>query len=773
MERENLRFKIERGCISIAIGLLMLSLASCVQHTLDPTQPNVRLVRIQAITASGNPVPNVIVTLYDGQNSGAAIDYQGNTGDTSEVSFTLAIPTFGHNYLLDLRKSDATGTLLFDDPIYPTFLKCADTIISIVVPVPDTTTKLASMCGSDDSENFVFYVCSDTTGTQTYVLKNCGATAYTLNFPAQLSKPFYITSSPTLPTGLAAGASLPIQITYDARGQTAPSSERVTITTTPPSGNAVLTLIGNPEFNCPASPQIIVCGTNSTTDSVRFGAICEGAASGPICVPFVNSSNSSVTVTMPSQPSPFTYTVTPSVKIPGGTLTLQQGQIMSVCIGIAPSVIGSLTANLVFPMQCVGSSSQFKYTIPITATAKLCDTCNCSNYYHVPVTFTENTPVGSDTTFTTEMFHNDLNCPVTISNATDDGLPWTIISFAPTLPATVPAGGSVSVTIRFAPTKAGKSTDHIKFLITPQGASSPCTGELDLDGLGCHDACADTAMPPEWQSVNGKPDTIYMKQGSNQQIEVSISQGSSQSDQECITLTYPDTGCGPKTFQVIPPKSAKFTMTTNPSPLVLSPTATSGQVCVTFTAPQIAEVRQTFTTANEELKYTDLIQIIDPGGCDDSVPLKAVVDTMPGCSYFDLPQYDYAGTGNPESYVFSFSQGHTIKTGPPLQTSVGDIYLSGQPNSPIYTLSSVDGSPRFCKLDNNRKDICNIIPIVTSEFDALNPVWVSTFTLTQFDWVVVKVTSTEWAVIQATLLYLDGFQIPNVNFTYLYPFPSH
>ncbi len=779
MIRKNLKSKRTRDYRSIAIGLLLFAFSSCVQHTLDPTQPNNRLVLIQAITSSGNPVPNVMVTLRD-NNSGGAIDYQGNTGDTGAVSFRLAIPTFGHDYALDMRKSDPSGVLLFDDPIYPLNLKCTDTIISIVLPVQDTTTKRGSICGVDDDETFQFFVCADTTETQTYVLTNCGVTPYTIGPPSLLSKPFLITSTPpiTPPATLAGGASITFQITFDARVATSYSSARVTIPTTGP-GNAVLTLEGTPLHDCSSPPNFIVCGTNSTSDTVRFDSVCQGKAYGPQCVPFVNPPGSgAVTVTMPTAPSPFTYTVTDkngaNIKVPGGTLTLQQGDLMTACISITPPSVGPITGNLIFPMQCAGGGP-FNYTIPLSAIGKVCSNCQCLASGNIrTVSFIENTPVGKDTTFTTEMFINGLDCPVTISNATDDHIPsWTILSFTPPLPATVLPNGSVNVQMRFAPTMAGMATDHLKFQIASPGPPPlVCNGELDLDGLGCHDACAKDSMPPEWLSKNGKPDSLYFKLGTSDSIPVSASSGPpSLSDTEYITLTYPDTGCSSKTISIVPPKNAKFTVT--PMQLVLSQTNKIGQFRIFFTAPQIAEIRQTFTTAGEELKYTDLLEIIDPSGCTDSVPLKAVVDTFPSCKEFGLAQYEVQapdGAKFQESYPFGAQA--SLSNVPPtgIIPSAGDIYFDKNANLATVRASS----PGFHVFNNNTTPICTIIPIVTAQLTALNPpslVYSQTISPNLNDWIVVSIGNGAYAVIQVTALFpTDAGAIQHIECNVLYEF---
>ena len=754
---------------------VLLLLAGCVQHTLDPTQTNAHIVRIETVKPTGTIEPNVAIQLFEDNTATAAQDFSGNTGDTGAVNIHLNIPTFGHSYSLRVQKNDALGQLIYARTIYPLTLSCVDTTIVIVIPDADTSHPTDALCNGDVSRTLTFYACPDTAVTQNYVLTNCSSTAYVVT-ASTLAAPFSI--SPTTAT-IQAGASQQFTITYDGRGQTADASAKETLTTTPASGNAILTLIGHLQQNCNATTQNIQCGVNSTSDSVRFGTVCQNQTTGTQCVSFVNTNTSAVTVTFPAAPAPYSYTVTDkngaSVNTANG-LTLQKGESMTLCFSIDPTTIGAQNATLVLPMQCVSNGTKFTYTIPISATSKLCNTCTCTDYFHDPVKISNNIQVGKDTTFTAQIFKNPLNCAVTISNlVSQTPNEWTVLSESPTLPALVAPGGTVNATVNFKPTKSGVATDNVTFSITIAGSTTaPCTGNVTLTATGCNDACANEVMPPEWlpsPAPNG-PDTLFFKQQGNPQIFVSSAGANSVSDQECITIKYPDTACATKQLTIVSPKGAKWTVTTTPSPLTVSPGGTA-QVCLTFTAPTIAQVRQDFTLANEELKYTDVLQIIDPAGCSKVVPLKAVVDTLPQCKEFDLAQYGFVGTGQvvyDESYLYDNGRQDNVAQGAPGVPSTGDMYLK----TPTL-FSNITGAttPGYFHWKNDKTPICDNIQPVTTQLGSLGPngqTYASTVTFAQYDWIVVRVHPGTYAVIQVTATYTDGFNIPHAVCSVLYPF---
>jgi len=758
---------------------LLFSLAlflGCVQHTFEPTQVNTHVVRIETLKPTGAISKNVAISLFEDNTPGSKLVFDVNTGDSGVVTFRLDIPTFGHDYSLRVRKDDALGQLLYARTIFPLRLKCVDTTVIIIIPEPDTAIARDSLCGTDASRTLTFFACADTLVSQVYTIKNCGSTQYTLT-PGALTAPFSI--QPSTPVTLNPGEVATFIITYDGRGQTNDASSQLKITSAPASGNATLTLVGHLRHDCNIIPQHIVCGQNSISDSVRFGTVCQNQVTSGECVSFVNSNNVAVTVTsFPAAPTPYSYTVTDNAGAQHDLttpLTLKPGESMTICVAINPTVLGASNSTLDLPMQCQGGSA-FAFRIPLSAFVKACNNCICADYFHAPVVIATNVRVGTDTVVTAEIFHNDLNCPVTIGNLTKQNptSDWAIVSTTPSLPTTVAPGGTITATVHFKPSKAGKLTDHLHVDITPAGASTPCKGDVELIGTGCNSVCADIVMPPEWlpsPPPNG-PDTLFFKQGGIRKILVSAQGTSSLSDPECITVKYADTGCATKSISIVAPKSNLWSVTTTPTPLTLSPGA-SGQICVTFTAPTLTQVRKDFTLPNLELKYTDVLQILDPEGCTKVVPLKAVVDTLPACKEFDLAQYDLVGTGQVvyrESYLFDAGRRDNVPPAGSGAPSIGDMYLKAaaqisNPGGPVPT--------GFFFWKNDQLPICNNIPLVTSQLTALGPkaqTYNAALAVAKFDWLVVWVRPGVYAVIQVSALYVDGFNIPHVVFDVLYPF---
>lgn len=781
MLRTHLNSRQARGYRNAAIVLFLLVFGSCQQQTLEPTQPNNRTIRIETVNPNGYPVKDVEITITEDQGANAPTDGHGFTGTDGAVGLPLAIPTFGHNYAFDIREK----TPVFDEPLYPVFLKCQDTTLRFVVPDNNPVIVVDTLCGGSDDRTLTFYACPDSSVTVTYVLKNCGGAAYTLNPPTGLQPPFSISPMPPVPVGANPGSAT-LTITYDAKGQTHDVSDIVTFTTTPPSnGTLTLRLIGHINYNCvqPPSPSIL-CGQDQQSHSEDFGSVCQNDTVGPQCVALVNGDNKAVTVTLPPQPPPFWYAVTKSGVLQSGNgFTLQQGESMTVCSWVSPTTPGVTKKTLVFQMQCP-AGPLFSYTVPLSVNDTICNKCDCIDPYsspNNPVAIGPHILVGSDTTFTTLVFHNDRNCPVTITQPTDDNpTDWTINYFSlnpPTpvssWPVTVAAGGSLDLNIRFAPKKAGGSSDHVKYTITSPGPPpKTCKGELDLSGNGCHDACATIAMPsPQWRSKNtGWPDTLYLTQGGADTMFVSPALPASPTTSDpniCITIKMPDTACNKKTFQISGPTDHNhFSVSTTPDPMTLSP-GDSGTICITFQVPTLSEVEQKYGgKANAEMKWTDAIQIADPGCGVKIIPIKALVDTVPPCDNFTLADYGVTGTDKTTYY-----QSWAFKTRSIAPYKSGDLYYSSG------SLYSVDGQPRLLVWNEGplANGLCTDKQQVLKDFNAFKPSLVgfsTSVSVSAGEIVIYAVPSGGYAVLQlGTPATSPQHGVEFLFSDYLYPMP--
>src|SRR5258708_28520464 len=97
-----------------------------------------------------------------------------------------------------------------------------------------------------------------------------------------------------------------IFITYNGAVHTMDASSQIQFVSSS-GGTFTLTLIGHIRHDCGASSQVLQCGVSSQSDSLKFGTICQNQSYGPNCVPFVNTTGSTVTITMPPPLPPYSY----------------------------------------------------------------------------------------------------------------------------------------------------------------------------------------------------------------------------------------------------------------------------------------------------------------------------------------------------------------------------------------------------------------------------------------------------------------------------------
>jgi hypothetical protein len=758
--------------------LLSAALGSCLQHTLEPDQATRHQVVVQTLKPTGTIAKQVDVSIYDNNTGSAPQLFAGNTGDSGLVRALLNIPVGGKTYSLRAKKIDPLGGLLFARTYYPLFLACADTVVQIIVPEaetgPETASRIDSLCGNDVDRTLTFYACSDSSVSIDYTIKNCSASPMTLT-ASGVNAPFLI--APTS-AQVAPNATTTFTFTYSGVGQTSDKSAQIKLTSAPAQGTATLTLIGHLQYDCPSRTQPIVCGVRSQSDSAAFGTVCLNEQVGPHCTSFENTTNAAINVSLPTARAPFSYIAyDPSgAQISGNSILLQPNQSVTFCVSVKPTQAGHTVDSLVVPFSCTNASGTF--VIPMSVDAKVCvDECTCSDYIHDPYQIGTNVPVGQDTTVTLEFFRNKLACPVTIANVVLDNNPtWTLVSTSASIPATVAAGSTLSATVRFRPGKAGKSAAHLNFTITPQGQQTSCPGQIELMAGGCHSACVTFTLPPHYHPAatdpNG-PDTLYFEQAGSPKVLVAQAGSTSLSDPEIIRIRYPDTSCANKHITIVPPAIDRWDVTTSPSPLTLAP-GQEGTITIVFKAPEIRDVRKKFTLPGMELKYPDLIKIIDPDGCEKDAPLKAVVDTLPECKEFDLSVYGFVGSQNViyrEAYGFDVGrEDNVVQGGTPGFPASGDIFLKDP-----TTFSSVKGStpPGFALWKNDPTPICNNIAQVSSSLSAKNPAsltYNSTIGISQYDWIIVHVKPGVYAVIQITTMYTDGYNIAHAVCSVLYPF---
>lgn len=757
---------------------LALMFGSCLQHTLEPDQTTRHTVVVQTLKPTGTIAKQVDIAIYDNNTSTAPQLFGGNTGDSGLVRALLDIPIGGKIYSLRAKKLDPLGGILFARTYYPLGLGCADTIVQIIVPEAETGaetgSRVDSLCGSDVERTLTFYACSDSSVAIDYTIKNCSAAPITVT-PSTVNAPFSITPSSAQ---IAANGTVAFTFTYSGVGQTSDKSAQVKLTTAPAQGTATLTLIGHLQYDCPGRTQIITCGVRSQSDSVAFGTVCTNKSVGPQCVTFANTTGNAVTLTLPNARAPFLYVAydPQGAEIGTTSVTLQANQTITLCVSAKPIKVGHVVDSIVVPVACSNGSGSF--VVPMSVDGKECvDECTCSDYFHDPYVIGTNVPVGQDRTVTFEFFHNKLACPVTISNVALDNNPtWTLISTSSSIPASVPSGSSLSATVRFRPGKAGKSSAHLTFSITPQGQQTHCPGEINIHAGGCNGACVTFSLPADYHkspvAPNG-PDTLFFQQSGSPKVLVAQAGSTSVSDPEIIRITYPDTSCARKQITIVPPASDRWDVATTPSPLVLSP-GDIGIITLTFKAPQIQDVRKKFMLPGMELKYPDLIKIIDPDGCEKDLPLKAVVDTLPECKEFDLSVYGFIGSQNViyrEAYGFDVGrEDNVVQGGTPGYPASGEIFLKAP-----STFSSVKGSipPGFALWKNDPTPICNNIAAISSGLGAKNPPslsYNSTIGISQYDWIIVQVKPGVYALIQVTTMYTDGYNIAHAVCSVLYPF---
>ncbi|MBZ5526615.1 MAG: choice-of-anchor D domain-containing protein [Acidobacteriia bacterium] len=217
-------------------------------------------------------------------------------------------------------------------------------------------------------------------------------------------------------------------------------------------------------------------GVSSSPSSLSFGSVAVGSSSAPSTVVLTNLGKQSVTILQASSGLPQFILSGPALP-----LTLQGGQNASFQVVFRPDTAGSFSAKLLFslnrtsgglitvPLSGTGGTGSTGSAAPTTATYLLSPGATSLSFGNVLL--------GSSSSQSVAL-SNTGNSAVTISQITATGSGFTAGGI--TLPLSLAAGQSASLSVSFAPTATGSAPGGVS--IVSNATNSPAT--ISLSGTG-------------------------------------------------------------------------------------------------------------------------------------------------------------------------------------------------------------------------------------------------------------------------------------------------
>ena len=424
---------------------------------LNPPSISFGKVPVGKVTSQSISVSNtgpVAVNITQATFSNAQFSLSGVTLPTSlavgnAVSFSINVnPT---------AAGSVTGTMTVtgDSGSSPVVVNLSATGVSASQP---------QISASPTSINFGS-VSTGLNATSNLVLSNAGSADLTVSVITLTGAEFSI-SGVTTPKTISAGQSVTAVVTFS------PTS------TGSASGNIAIT------SNDPATPTLNVplTGTGSSTPtgrlsaspaSLNFATVAVGSnASNPVVV--TNTGNAAVHVSALSA-SGAGYTVS-GMTAPA---TLNPSQTATLTVTFAPTAAGSVTGAVTLTSDATNNP----FTIALSGTGAQ------AGLSVSPATFNFGSVVDGQTKSQSFTLTNTGSATLTITQLTMTGSAYTVSGL--TLPATIPAGGTATLSVLFAPTTAGSLTGSLS--ITSNAPGSPTT--VSLSGTGVAGTVSLTASP--------------------------------------------------------------------------------------------------------------------------------------------------------------------------------------------------------------------------------------------------------------------------------------
>ena len=195
-----------------------------------------------------------------------------------------------------------------------------------------------------------------------------------------------------------------------------------------------------------------------TAAPVDFGSVAVGTTANRT---LTVTATTSITVNSVAVASPFTAT------LPGGAVTLAAGDTLAVPVSFAPTDAGAATATVTF---ATSAGPQAFDLSGLGTQAGLGANPEALDFGTVPTNANKTLSVNISNTGTTS---------TTITSSVGPSAP-----FSATLPAdgtVIPAGGSVAISVKYAPTTAASTSTSIKIVASTGSVTVPVTG-TSVDG---------------------------------------------------------------------------------------------------------------------------------------------------------------------------------------------------------------------------------------------------------------------------------------------------
>jgi Abnormal spindle-like microcephaly-assoc'd, ASPM-SPD-2-Hydin/CARDB len=479
-------------------------------------------------------------------------------------------------------------TILSNDPAQPALTVALSgngtAAPAPVIAVSPTTLSLGS-------------VVVGSTSTQTFTVSNTGNAPLTIAAITSTNAQF--TVSPAMGT-IAAGGSLTITVTF---APTAASAQTATLTITSNAGQATVALTGTgtaaPAPVLAVSPASLSLGSTTvgTTSTQTFTISNPGNA--PLTVTGITSSNAQFTV------SPATGTIAA-----GGSLT--------VTVTFAPTVAIAQTGTLLITTNAT----------PATATVALTGTGTAVPAPVAAVSLTSlNVGTVSVGTSLTAPFtiSNSGNAPLTVTGITSSNGQFTVSPAT----GTVAAGGSLTVTVTFAPAAVGAQSGTLT--IASNDPTQP-TLTVAVSGTG-------TAAPAGILTVSVTSLTLN-----------TVAVGSTSTG----TLTITNTGNAPLTNLTLTTSGGTFTVT----PASAGPLAPGASVTVTvsFTPTTTGPQTSVLTILADGLTPTTVTLTGDTVTGLAADALTAMLHVYPNPTADGQAVVEWLGSGTPPTSVIVLDQ---------------------------------------------------------------------------------------------------------------------
>ncbi len=770
--------------LATTLGLL----AACSQTVINPDLVTPHRVTVRTMTNTEKPVPNVGVSFFLDPQHTTPIGPQQQTDTKGLAGADILIPVLGHAYSILVQSG--TGPTAFTRNI-DLFLHCRDTLIPVFLDAASSggnignatdTTTITDCTNSWQPVSVSLHACPNDSASKAVTITNgCpGPVTYAIA-PNSLSAPFALSIATNgVQTAnsvtLQPGGVLVLTIKYFGAGQS--QAQSTSISATGSGGTIPITIVGTPRSDCSSPPTTADCtALNIPAKTIDFGDVCNTTSAGPTCTSIANTGTEAMNIAVPAVALPFSVAVRDNS---GGLtaanpVTLAAGQTMSLCFSVANASPGSLSQKVNVGVTCVSSGKTASFPITLTAQIHKCDTCDCpaSAISSFDLSQPINVTTG-DTTITIPIFTNTTSCEVTVSpSGVLKGDDWQLVPQAP-FSDIVPPNGVLQKIFRFTPrSHAGRHTFTLPLTLLVGPQQKACTGQTTVEGTACRDTCYTISSKPThlYAKKGSDPfDTIWSQESGNVKVQVSYPGTTNTAVPECLTLSNPDSACNTINISVSSPGSP---FGVSPSGSISLAPGAKQDVCVTFTAPTVEQIR-----ARKSLIYSDHLTLFQTNKCSSDYTLYAVVDTFQHCR-IEQKLTVYSETTPAQRValeeVYDFRDDKVYNQVPEASAGVPnahDLYLTnsttlqllpkGTTKRGLVTLSSAD--PLFT-------DFCNNAEKIATKYQPQLPgmSYSATTTIGIGDVVAAQLDNNTYALLYVTAAGMNSLGLHYVLFVVIYP----